>query len=66
MPAKKPRSAPEPGSPEPIDPWSCATCLAPGLQHAFRIKGQSFCWDCFFERPGRETATFITHKEARS
>lgn len=47
--------------PEPIDPFSCAACCAPGLPHAFRVKQESFCWDCFFDRPGHDTATFIVN-----
>lgn len=45
--------------PEPIDPFSCVACCAPGLSHAFRVGQDSFCWDCFFDRPGHDTATFI-------
>lgn len=67
MRAKKPAPPPEPGSPElpePSDPWSCTGCCAPGLRSAFRVKSQTFCWDCFFERPQRETASFVVNKNA--
>lgn len=63
--AAKKTAAPEATPPplEPADPWSCASCCAPGLRHAFRVKSQSYCWDCFWERPQRETASFVINKD---
>jgi hypothetical protein len=66
MAAKKPSPVEAALPSAPADPWSCAACCAPGLRSAFRVKSQSYCWDCFFDRPQRETATFTVNKDAAS